>query len=213
MTYIYDIALNFQDNYYQFFEWNKHDKIKNLSKLPIYHVTDEDILNFKNNKVKVDISTIQKFKEENTKRGKIILLVSNSIITIGLLFDLEGNVLKKSSLIYEEEDEANDIAMHLPLTKITYQEIIPINEENKLRIEIEKKETLIHYIKENQDKILLKYLYYEYFHQENNNLEQIKEYLLNEIEKNWTKKQNDLYHLVALISKNKLSLKERTNSS
>ncbi len=213
MTYIYDIALNFQDNYYQFFEWNKHDKIKNLSKLPIYHVTDEDILNFKNNKVKVDISTIQKFKEENTKRGKIILLVSNSIITIGLLFDLEGNVLKKSSLIYEEEDEANDIAMHLPLTKITYQEIIPINEENKLRIEIEKKETLIHYIKENQDKILLKYLYYEYFHQENNNLEQIKKYLLNEIEKNWTKKQNDLYHLVALISKNKLSLKERTNSS
>ena len=213
MTYIYDIALNFQDNYYQFFEWNKHDKIKSLSKLPIYHVTDEDILNFKNNKVKVDISTIQKFKEENTKRGKIILLVSNSIITIGLLFDLEGNVLKKSSLIYEEEDEANDIAMHLPLTKITYQEIIPINEENKLRIEIEKKETLIHYIKENQDKILLKYLYYEYFHQENNNLEQIKKYLLNEIEKNWTKKQNDLYHLVALISKNKLSLKERTNSS
>lgn len=213
MTYIYDIALNFQDNYYQFFEWNKHDKIKNLSKLPIYHVTDEDILNFKNNKVKVDISTIQKFKEENAKRGKIILLVSNSIITIGLLFDLEGNVLKKSSLIYEEEDEANDIAMHLPLTKITYQEIIPINEENKLRIEIEKKETLIHYIKENQDKILLKYLYYEYFHQENNNLEQIKKYLLNEIEKNWTKKQNDLYHLVALISKNKLSLKERTNSS
>ena len=213
MTYIYDIALNFQDNYYQFFEWNKHDKIKNLSKLPIYHITDEDILNFKNNKVKVDISTIQKFKEENAKRGKIILLVSNSIITIGLLFDLEGNVLKKSSLIYEEEDEANDIAMHLPLTKITYQEIIPINEENKLRIEIEKKETLIHYIKENQDKILLKYLYYEYFHQENNNLEQIKEYLLNEIEKNWTKKQNDLYHLVALISKNKLSLKERTNSS
>ena len=213
MTYIYDIALNFQDNYYQFFEWNKHDKIKNLSKLPIYHVTDEDILNFKNNKVKVDISTIQKFKEENNKRGKIILLVSNSIITIGLLFDLEGNVLKKSSLIYEEEDEANDIAMHLPLTKITYQEIVPINEENKLRIEIEKKETLIHYIKENQDKILLKYLYYEYFHRENNNLEQIKEYLLNEIEKNWTKKQNDLYHLVALISKNKLSLKERTNSS
>ena len=213
MTYIYDIALNFQDNYYQFFEWNKHDKIKNLSKLPIYHVTDEDILNFKNKKLKVYISTIQKFKEENTKRGKIILLVSNSIITIGLLFDLEGNVLKKSSLIYEEEDEANDIAMHLPLTKITYQEIIPINEENKLRIEIEKKETLIHYIKENQDKILLKYLYYEYFHQENNNLEQIKKYLLNEIEKNWTKKQNDLYHLVALISKNKLSLKERTNSS
>ena len=213
MTYIYDIALNFQDNYYQFFEWNKHDKIKNLSKLPIYHVTDEDILNFKNKKLKVYISTIQKFKEENTKRGKIILLVSNSIITIGLLFDLEGNVLKKSSLIYEEEDEANDIAMHLPLTKITYQENIPLNHENKLRIEIEKKEILLNYINHLKDPLLIKYLYYEYFRKECPSLKKMKSTILEAISENWTKKQNDLYHLVKLISKNNLSSKERTNSS
>ena len=27
MEYIYDIVLNFQDNYYDFYEWQKKDKI------------------------------------------------------------------------------------------------------------------------------------------------------------------------------------------
>ena len=51
MIYIYDIALNFQKNYYQFFEWNRHDKIKNFSKIPIYRVSDDDIMNLKDNEI------------------------------------------------------------------------------------------------------------------------------------------------------------------
>lgn len=213
MTYIYDIALNFQDNYYQFFEWNKHDKIKNIKKIPLYHIKDEDMLTIKNNKVKLDKSTMQKFKEKNMQFKKNTILVSNSLLTIGIILDQEGNITKKSSLIYEEEEEANVVASNLPLTKITYQEIIPIKVEDKLRIEIEKKESLIQYLEETRDEVLLKYLYYEYFNKENNNIEQIKEILLSEIKKKWTKKQNDLYHLVLLINQNKLSIKEGTNSS
>ena len=213
MTYIYDIALNFQDNYYQFFEWNKHDKIKNIKKIPLYHIKDEDMLTIKNNKVKLDKSTMQKFKEKNMQFKKNTILVSNSLLTIGIILDQEGNITKKSSLIYEEEEEANVVASNLPLTKITYQEIIPIKVEDKLRIEIEKKESLIQYLEETKDEVLLKYLYYEYFNKENNNIEQIKEILLSEIKKKWTKKQNDLYHLVLLINQNKLSIKEGTNSS
>ena len=47
MNYIYDIVLNFQENYYQFFEWSRKDKIKNISKIPVYRVTDEDLLKLK----------------------------------------------------------------------------------------------------------------------------------------------------------------------
>ena len=54
MNYIYDIVLNFQDNYYQFFEWSRTDKIKNISKISIYHVTDQDLLNLKYNQVIID---------------------------------------------------------------------------------------------------------------------------------------------------------------
>lgn len=212
MNYIYDVALNFQENYYQFFEWNKHDKIKNISKIPLYHVSDEDIINLKNNKIIIDIQTLAKFKTNHHHQGKIILLVSNTKMTIGLLFNEKGELLKRSSLIYEEEDEASSLASTLPLTEITYQENNIIYKENKLRIEIEKKEILLKYIKENKDKVLLKYLYYEYFHHEKTNIEEIKQDLLNEVAKNWTKKQNDLYHLANLLNKNFSFSKERTNS-
>lgn len=213
MNYIYDVALNFQENYYQFFEWNRHDKIKNIPKIPIYHIGDEDLLSMKNNKIKVNSTLINKIKEGNKKQQKIICLVSNQKITLGLLFSEEGFLLKRSSLIYEEEDEANNLASNLPLTKITYQENIPLNHENKLRIEIEKKEILLNYINHLKDPLLIKYLYYEYFRKECPSLKKMKSTILEAISENWTKKQNDLYHLVKLISKNNLSSKERTNSS
>ena len=53
MNYIYDIVLNFQDNYYNFFEWNREDKIKNIIKIPLYRVSDKDINILKNNIIKV----------------------------------------------------------------------------------------------------------------------------------------------------------------
>lgn len=213
MNYIYDVALNFQENYYQFFEWNRHDKIKNIAKIPLYHISDEDILSLKNNKIKVDSSLINKIKENNQKQKKTICLVSNQKLTIGLLFNEEGTLLKRSSLIYEEEDEANHLASTLPLTKITYQENIPQEQENKLRVEKEKKDLLLNYISNLKDPLLLKYLYYEYFKEECSSLKKMKSTILEAISENWTKKQNDLYHLVKLISKNNLSSKERTNSS
>ncbi len=212
MIYIYDIALNFQKNYYQFFEWNRHDKIKNFSKIPIYRVSDDDIMNLKDNEIIIDKKMLVKFKDSNYYNGKIPILVSNGKITIGLLLDENGKILKKSSLIYEEENEANEVASKLPITEIFYQENIIINHDNKLRIEKEKKESLVNYIKNSNDEILLKYLYYEYFDQEKNNIHEIKHDLLEKITQNWTKKQNEFYHLVILINQNRLSLKERTNS-
>ena len=85
MNYIYDIVLNFQDNYYNFFEWNRSDKLKNIIKIPLYRVSDKDIIILKNNKVKVDKELIKKIKLDNKNYKKIICLVSNKKITIGLL--------------------------------------------------------------------------------------------------------------------------------
>ena len=36
MNYIYDIVLNFNKEYYNFFEWNKRDNIVNVKKIPLY---------------------------------------------------------------------------------------------------------------------------------------------------------------------------------
>ena len=201
MNYIYDIVLNFQDNYYEFYEWHPKDKIKNISKIPVYKVSDKDILILKNNKVKIDNIFLNRIKEDNKKNKKIICLVSNTKLSIGLLFDNNGKLLKRSSLIYEEEDEVNDFCKELELTKINYIENKEIHSSNKLRLEIEKKDILMKYLNNTKDIKTLKYLYYEYYQKECDDIIKIKKSLRKELEKDWTKQQNNLYHTVKILNK------------
>lgn len=210
MNYIYDIVLNFQDNYYQFFEWNRTDKIKNISKIAVYHVTDEDLQNLKYNKVIISNPFLNQLKEDNKKYKKIMCLISNSKHTIGILIGSDGTILKRSSLLFEEEEEANDFSQTLPITSIDYLENITNPPQNRLRIEIEKKDTLIEYLNKTNDLATLQYLYYEYYEEECMEETQIKKALLKELEKDWNKKQNNLYKIIKLLNKNKSSMKKTT---
>lgn len=207
MNYIYDIVLNFQKKYYNFFEWNKTDHIKNIYKISIYHISNNDLLNLKYNKVKVSTNIINKIKEDNPKHKKIICLVSNTKHTIGLLFDNEGNLLYRSSLLFEEETEVNTIAKTLPLTSIEYLKNIEVPPTNLLRIEQEKTTNLKKYLETLTDEATLKYLYYEYFNEECNNASQIRNILLQELDKEWNIKKNNLYKIINLLIKNKLPSK------
>lgn len=200
MNYIYDIVLNFQDNYYEFFEWNRNDKIKNIRKIPLYRVTDQDILKLKYNKIKLDESFL-KILASDKKTKKLMFLVSNTKISLGILLDEEGNLLKRSSLLFEEEEEVNSYSKTLTPTKLRYQEDKVKPPIHKLRIEREKKDNLINYIKNIQDTLTLKYLYYEYYKKEAPDIETIKKDLLTELEKPWKKEQNNIYRIVNLLNK------------
>ncbi len=199
MNYIYDIVLNFQDYYYNFYEWKNKDKIKNIYKIPIYRVSNKDILIFKNNKVKIDKNFLNKIK-------KNMCLISNTKITIGLLFNPSGDLIKRSSLLYDEEEEANNIAKSLKETKIIFLENKKNKYQDKLRIEIEKKETILNYLNKITDPIVLKYLYYVYFKKEEENKE-IKKILKKELEKSWSKNHNNLYQTINILNKKNLPIK------
>ena len=43
MEYIYDIVLNFNDCYYEFYEWNTDDNIKHIKKICSIKVSDDTI--------------------------------------------------------------------------------------------------------------------------------------------------------------------------
>ena len=207
MNYIYDIVLNFQDNYYQFFEWNRKDKIKNISKIAVYRVDDDDLLDLTYNDVIVDNIFLNDLKEANKKYKKIMCLVSNTNQTIGLLFNEEGKIIKRSSLLFEEETEVNYFAKELPTTKINYIENTKKIKNNSLRLEIEKKSKLIKFISNIDNPILLKYLYYEYFKEECNNTSKIKNTLLKIVEEEWNINKNKLYSLIDILTKKDLLTK------
>ena len=207
MNYIYDIVLNFQDNYYQFFEWNRNDKIKNISRIAVYRVSNQDLIDLTYNQIIIDEPFLTELKEVNKKYKKIMCLISNENQTIGLLFDQNGTLLKRSSLLFEEETEVNIFSKNLPLTKINYQKNIKVEPNYNLRIEIEKKDTLVQYIKQTKDILTLKYLYYEYFKEECDNYQQIKSSLLNIMEEDWNKQKNNLYQIIHILNQKDLLTK------
>ena len=207
MNYIYDIVLNFQDNYYQFFEWNRKDKIKNISKIAVYRVEDDDLIDLTYNDVIVDNMFLNDLKEANKKYKKLMCLVSNTNQTVGILLNEDGKILKRSSLLFEEETEVNYFAKELPITKISYLENIKKDKINTLRIEIEKKSNLIKYINQINNPILLKYLYYEYFKKECSDISKIKNTLLKIVEEEWNLNKNNLYRLIDILTQKDLLTK------
>ncbi len=204
MNYIYDIMLNYQKYYYEIYEWKKKDKIKNIIKIPLYRVSDNDILLFKNYNIQIDQKFLNKIKKDSNKN---ICLISNTKQTIGLLFNNQGQLLKRSSLIYEEEDEANEIAQNLNQIKINYIKKEPLYIEHQGRLELERKEFILNYLKKNNNISTLKYIYYEYFKKECNNISQIKKELEEELKENWTNKKNNIFHTIKIFNQKNILMK------
>jgi len=165
MDYIYDIILNFQNNYYDFYEWKSKDKLINVKKILVYKISSEDYLNLKYNDVIIDMNNLPK----QTK----MFLVTNGEEVMGLLLDQIGKVVKKSSLLFEEADEVleeKDI-----IKEITINYIKNKHQINKTysRIEEEKLiflEKFFSEINKEKDEYLLKYIYYDIFLKEENDI-------------------------------------------
>lgn len=156
MDYIYDIVLNFQEEYYDFYEWKSTDKIINVNRLPIYKVSNESYLTIKNNYTTIDKSSLP-------KQNKMFLL-TNDIEVMALIVDNTGKVLKKSSLLFEESDDILEDKELIKSIDLKYT----INKKNKLpsisRLSQEKTTYLSNYLKNIdpvKDEYLLKYIYYE----------------------------------------------------
>ena len=47
MNYIYDVVLNLQKEYYDFYEWNQNDNIFHMRKIPIIKINKKQLLEIK----------------------------------------------------------------------------------------------------------------------------------------------------------------------
>lgn len=208
MNYIYDIVLNFNNNYYDFFEWKKNDKIINVKKIPVFKVSDGDIYSFKYNDVKVDKEFLNRICDLTTfynrkSNYKYMCLLSNSNESIGVLFDDDGNLLKRSSMILDEEDEVNEEVCMNDITKFKYLKNIHKDISFVSRIDNDKRNYLLSYINKldaNLDSCLLKYIYYDYFELDESDSKKIKDVLLNSLINDEINMEK-LYSLVRILKK------------
>ena len=187
MDYIYDIVLNFQDEYYDFYEWHTNDKIINVKKIPIYKVSNKDYLMIKNNNVTIDINTVP-------HKSKIFTITSG-IEIMGIYISKYGKVLKKSSLVFEEADDILKDKDEIKKVNLKYKIDKVNNHIIQSRLSKEKKQYIDKYlnnINKIKDEYLLKYIYYDIYNEEENNLDIIYHKLLELAKKDTLKIYNSI---------------------
>ena len=182
MDYIYDIVLNFQPQYYDFYEWKETDKIINVKKILVYLVNNEDYLNLKNNEVVLD--------KKNLPNQIKMFLITNGLEVMGVLLDNNGKVIKRSSLVFDESDEVLEEKETLKQLSIKYKKNISKQHTILSRLIKEKIKFLENYftnIDKIKDEYLLKYIYYDIYNIEENNItkiyQELKELIYNDVNK------------------------------
>lgn len=205
MNYIYDIILNFNEEFYDFYEWKSNDNVINVRKIPVLKVDENTYISLKNNKVQVSMETIDSLKKNfslyNEKiEGNIICLITNGMSAFGVMFNNNGYLIKRSSMLFDEEEEVIDESENIKEVKIDFIKNEKQKSNNISRIVKEKQKFIKDYISSLDDELTLKYIYYDYFEKEENK-NNIKEILLSEINSEWNSKLSKLYDLTKLLNK------------
>lgn len=186
MNYVYDILLNFNQEFYDFYDWNMRDLIDHIRKIPIFKVSKEVLEDFFN----YDIEIEKEFKEKIENRTEIFFgrkvknipcafLLTDSKKVIAL--KEKDNKLLISDLLLDEEEVALEMLPLLNITDIKYKKIQNKNQTLKTRKEKEVEENLkkaIQYLNKEKNIDRLKYIYYECF----NKKEEEKEKILNDFQ-------------------------------
>ncbi len=203
MNYIYDIYLNFNGILYDFFDWNKSDKLYHIKKIPIFKTDEDTIKKLINNKIRIsDDILLQIYNKTDVWNMSEKILYSslftdgNSIIAIE--FDKEGKSIKKSNLFIDEELEVLENVDRLREKEIEYKIIKKEKSLFKTRKEISEEKFVNNELKNIEDK-KLNYIYFECFGKHENNKKVILD-SINKISKS-SKMYKNLYDILKLTGK------------
>lgn len=195
MNYIYNIHVNLKKNLINFYEWNKKDKITNLSKVKAFIVNYYDYDRILKMNIKVRKEFLDTIKIDN-----YICLFSNNIDIVCCLFDKDGTIKKISKLDLNEEDDVLAEIESKSKTKLFYGST---NKSNNYKLttrnENEIIDKLLDYIKESKNNTeLIDYLYYEWFHSSKSK-DKYNE-LVKNINSEYSDKHNELFKIIELIN-------------
>ncbi len=201
MNYIYDVILNFNEELYEFYDWDKDDELLHIRKMPVIKVDQTFISDLRRNKIKINDNLNIRNKTELFQKKGIRYLENACIFTdgkeaIAVLIKRNGLVLK-SKMIIDEEDDAVCIGKKQETKKIDYKVIEnDVLDEFKTRKE-RKIQKYIFKELETMEKEKLNYIYFECFNERKNT--DIKKEILD----NFDKVYMSIYEILKLSKVNK----------
>lgn len=209
MTYIYDVILNYTDHQriIDFFEWDKTDKEEHIKKIPIIKVSTKQLYEIINYNIKVEKNFLDKIKNQTimyktNKKIEYSCLITDTNKVIAIELNNKGEIISKSSLLLDEEEEIIEEAYD------TKEEIINYIVKNKITCNnfLTRKELLqqkyllkeVDYLYKENNYEKLSYLYEEIFSKDNLSIKDKYLKLKNDINDNYSNIHNELYEIVRL---------------
>ena len=208
MTYIYDILLNFNNEFYEFYEWEKGDYIYHIKKIPIIKVETNimELLFTKKIKFTKNFGNIINYKVElfGNKKNKLkyACLFTDGYKVLGVLLNENLEIDKKSDLLLDEANDAINISSRSNFISLEYT-IVGNNKYNFILTRQEKnikkylEEELKNIYKKKEDN-KLKYIYFEYFNKNIDNTINAYKELKNSLKDEVTDKHMKIYNLLHL---------------
>ena len=207
MTYVYDLVLNFNSFLYEFYEWRKEDTLYHIKRINLIKVDSKTYNNILDNIVSFNddfiLSIFNKCEYYNNRVVTSIpyaFLLTDAYRVMGLLLDNNGKIVKYSSLLLDEEEYVLDLCDKLGNIKLNYK-IIGTKEKDDFKtrgeafiIKYIRKDLNIDYKRKDLNK--LKYLYYEYFNKECDDIDYMYQKLIGELDKDINDKHYNLYNLI-----------------
>ena len=125
MNYYYDIVLNFQENLFMFYEWDEHDNLEYIKKIPLIFVDSTNLIDLIANKIIINNNLLKKIenktKLKNNKFLKYCCIVADGKNSIAIEFNEDGESINKSSLLVDDELNINEFVYTLNKEEINYK--------------------------------------------------------------------------------------------
>lgn len=172
MNYVYDILLNFKEDFIDFYDWNTRDGLDHIRKIPIFKVETKVLRDFLDYSIELERQELEKIENQTeiflgrkVKSIRYACLLTDSRKVIAL--KIKDKKMYISDLLLDEEDSSLDMTSLLSLWDLKYKKLDKrvatsfktrkqVEFERNLDIELKKLMT-----EENLSK--LKYIYYECF--------------------------------------------------
>ncbi len=207
MHYYYDLLVNLDEVAWEFYEWEKKDVILPIKKIPFLRINEKEFKEISAYEGKIEKNWLKPYigKTQIKKdKSKNLLLLSTTKNSLVIEINSTGQIISRSKLLIEDENNCNELASSLKETTIPFssQQKIPlrsdfrqaIKEKNLIKIELKT-------LKETKNTTKCSYLYYEWFNILEDDLSTMLENCLEELKKPYTLKIHKIASLIRLSYK------------
>ncbi len=209
LNYYYDIFLNFQDKYWQFYEWDASDSLDFVKKIPLFHINAKALIDIMTSVVKFDEKFLESIQNKTklAKNGTLeyACILGDGKNSLAIELNKDGVIISKSSLNLDDELSINEFMYNIPKMDISYEIINKEERVNCLRQELKIKNILkceITNLMKNKNYSKLKYLYLEWFNKLNDDYINMGKEMLDKIKGNLTEEEYKIYKIIQISYNN-----------